>query len=118
MMLGDTRAPALCLLVSLYARSLGDADDDLGRRLSSHAALAALDIGLASAPPDGGGEVIVDRAAHETFLATELAPFDGSAAQAAFFALALAAVRVGVLDEPEPPSIESITEVGARLRRR
>jgi hypothetical protein len=62
MCLGDTRQPALCFVVCLFARRLGQSDK-LDSRLSAHMALAAMDLGI---EPGGFGD----------WLATQLSDTD------------------------------------------
>jgi hypothetical protein len=108
MMMGDTHAAPLCLVICVHAeRELGDGVED--RRLGAHRQLAMLDLGLASAPgpvkiAELGNPGTVDEqvGSLEAWLARALAPFHGDLKRAAWFALRLACVRTGVLDGPEP----------------
>ncbi|MCB9559675.1 MAG: hypothetical protein H6708_04645 [Kofleriaceae bacterium] len=103
--MGDTGAAGLGLLVVLHAEaSLPDGVED--RRLGAHRDLFLLDLGLGrAARPDAipvralgePGTVAPAVARREAWLHRQLAPFDGSLARAARFALALAAARTGVI---------------------
>lgn len=104
MMMGDTHAAPLALIVCLHAETEG-LDD---RRLASHRNLCLLDLGLAHAAGpvrivDLGDPAIVtgDVSALEAWLARALIPFDGDLSRAAWFALRTACVRTGVIDGPE-----------------
>ena len=107
MMMGDTRAAPLALIVVLHAeRVLGSFDD---RRLASHRNLCLMDLGLAHA--DGPVRIAAlhdpdvvptDVPGFEGWLARALIPFDGDLERAAWFALRTACVRTGVLDGPDP----------------
>ncbi|MEO8701635.1 MAG: hypothetical protein ABI867_16435 [Kofleriaceae bacterium] len=107
MMMGDTGAAPLALIVCLHA----DADLPVGvedRRLSAHRDLCLLDLGLANAPGPvaiaelGSPGVVTDRPADlAAWLARALIPFAGDLRRAAWYALELAAHRMGlVADEP------------------
>src|SRR6185503_13626715 len=106
MMLGDTRGAPLCVFVCLHAATLLPPHVE-HRRLEAHLHLALLDLGLA-ASRDGGplplgqlGDpalVRIQAPALAAWLERELAPFAGSVAQAAEFALTLAAQRTGITD--------------------
>ena len=109
MMMGDTRAAPLALVVCLHAqRSIGPLLED--RRLAAHRDLCMLDLGLAHADgpiriaslgdPD---TVTSDPNTLEAWLQRSLAPFDGDLARAAWFALRVAARRTEILDvDPMP----------------
>ena len=91
MVLGDTHATELALIVCLHARTLGGDQD----RLSSHLHLCLLDLGIASAPGpvllrDPASGMTVDGDALAEWSVTHLAPFDGDLARAVAFVLALA----------------------------
>jgi hypothetical protein len=104
MMLGDTRAAPLCALVCMHAASLLPPGVE-HRTLEAHLHLALMDLGLATSA-DGGplplarlGDpalVRIEAPALASWLERELAPFAGSLAAAADFALDLAAERTGV----------------------
>lgn len=106
MMMGDTRAAPLALVVCLHAeRSLDPLLED--RRLASHRNLCMLDLGLAHA----GGRIRIsdlhtvtsDSSTLEAWLQRSLAPFDGDLSRAAWFALRVAARRTEILDvDPTP----------------
>lgn len=109
MMMGDTRAAPLALVVCLHAeRSLGPLLED--RRLAGHRDLCLLELGLAHA--DGPiriaslGDphtVTSDPSSLEAWLQRSLVPFDGDLSRAAWFALRVAARRTDVLDvDPTP----------------
>lgn len=108
MIFGDTRGAPLALVVCVHAaRELPDGVEV--RRLAAHRDLCLLDLGLATAPGPvrigalGTPGVVDDRPGHiEAWLARALIPFDGDLARAAKFALDLAAVRLGIVDGPEP----------------
>lgn len=110
MMMGDTRAAPLALVVCLHAeRALGPMVDD--RRLGAHRDLCLLDLGLARAPGPvriaalgDPGTVDANPSTLEAWLARALVPFDGELARAAWYALRIAAHRTGVItgDEPQP----------------
>lgn len=109
MMMGDTRAAPLALVVCLHAeRSLGPVLED--RRLAGHRDLCLLELGLAHA--DGPiriaslgdpNTVTSDPSSLEAWLQRSLLPFDGDLSRAAWFALRVAARRTDVLDlDPTP----------------
>ncbi len=109
MMMGDTRAAPLALVVCLHAeRSLGPLLED--RRLASHRTLCMLDLGLVHA--DGpiriaslGDPAVVtgDPSTLSAWLQRSLLPFDGELSRAAWFALRVAARRTEILDvDPTP----------------
>lgn len=109
MMMGDTRAAPLALVVCLHAeRELGALVED--RRLAAHRQLCLLDLGLATTPGKqvalaelGKPETVDERPGGlDAWLAQALAPFDGELARAAWFALRVAVVRTGVIEGPEP----------------
>ena len=108
MMMGDTHAAPLALICCLHAATLlppGVED----RRLHAHRDLCLLDLGLATAPgpiriatlgdPD---TVDAPPSQLEAWLSRALIPFGGDLSRAAWFALRLAATRVGILDGPDP----------------
>lgn len=109
MMMGDTRAAPLALVICLHAeRELGPLAED--RRLAGHRDLCLLDLGLAHVDgpiriaslgdPD---TVTGDPRTLEAWLQRSLAPFDGDLARAAWFAVRVAARRTDVLDvDPTP----------------
>lgn len=108
MMMGDSAATPLALVVCLHAAAaLPDGVED--RRLSAHRDLCLLDLGLARARGAvrigalGDPGAIDDRRdALAVWLVRALAPFGGDLARAAWYALELAAVRTGVRAGPEP----------------
>jgi hypothetical protein len=104
MMMGDTRAAPLALVVCLHAESF--APDS---RLASHRNLCLLDLGLAHADGpvrlvelDNPDVVTANVSALEAWLARALIPFDGGLNRAAWFALRTACLRTGILDGPDP----------------
>ena len=95
MMLGDTHATELALIVCLHARTLGGDQ----ARLASHLHLCLLDLGLASAPGpvplrDPASGMTVDGGALAGWTREHLAPFGGDLAKAVAFVLALARTRL------------------------
>lgn len=107
MMMGDSHAAPLALIVCLHAeREAGDPD----RRLASHRNLCLLDLGLAHADgpvrlgalgdPDA---VTTNESSLEAWLARALMPFDGDLSRAAMYALQIACIRTGVIDGSELP---------------
>lgn len=108
MMMGDTRAAPLALVVCLHAEhELGELVED--RRLAAHRQLCLLDLGLASASAEvpiavlGNPGAVDERPGGvDAWLAQALIPFEGDLARAAWFALRLACVRTGVIEGPEP----------------
>ena len=108
MMMGDTRGAPLALICCIHAATLLPAGVE-DRRLDAHRDLCLLDLGLGSAPGPvriaalgEPGTVEAAPAQLESWLARALIPFDGDLARAAWFALRLAATRVGILDGPDP----------------
>jgi hypothetical protein len=102
MMLGDTRATPLALIVCLYAEAAAPPRADL-RRLHAHRDLCLLELGLAHARRSGPVPIAelgkpelatVHGDALERWLAEQLVPFDGDLAAAAQSVLALALARV------------------------
>jgi hypothetical protein len=88
-MLGDTHATELALIVCLHAQALGS---DV---LAGHLHLCLLDLGIASAPGpvplrDPASVTTVDDDALARWTEAHLVPFDGDLARAAAFVLALA----------------------------
>lgn len=110
MMMGDTHAAPLALVVCLHAEhEVPPGYDD--RRLAAHRDLCLLDLGLTQPTSPGpiklvalGAPGTVDDRPGElaAWLYRALAPFDHDLARAARFALAIAAVRVGLVEGPEP----------------
>lgn len=101
MMLGDTRASELALIVCLHAAA-GSPQGNLAR-LSAHRELCLLDLGLARATRPGPvllaeigapGLTQTDDPALEAWLAAQLAPFGGDLSRAAAAILALVVARV------------------------
>jgi len=91
MMLGDTHATELALIVCLHARTLGGDQ----AQLSSHLHLCLLDLGIGSAPGavplrDPASVMTVDDAALAGWTREHLAPFGGDLARAVAFVLELA----------------------------
>ncbi|MCA9692826.1 MAG: hypothetical protein KC636_24725 [Myxococcales bacterium] len=117
MMLGDAGAAPLCLFVCLYGQRLLPADA-LDRRLASHRDLCLLDLGLARAPGESvaiaalGDDDCMDRDgdALARWLAFELTPFAGSLADAARFAVRLAAIRTGLYVGAPPTSVVDVLD--------
>jgi hypothetical protein len=102
MMLGDTRASELALIVCLHAEATAPADGDVSR-LAAHRELCLLDLGLAQATRPGplplaeiGAPELTqtDATALDAWRAEQLAPFDGDLARAAQAILALVVARV------------------------
>jgi hypothetical protein len=90
-MLGDTHATELALIVCLHARTLGGNSAPI----SSHLHLCLLDLGIASAPGpvplrDPASAMTVDDDALTRWTREHLAPFDGDLARAVVFVLELA----------------------------
>ncbi|HEU0030677.1 MAG TPA: hypothetical protein VFQ53_08590 [Kofleriaceae bacterium] len=110
MIMGDSGATPLALIVCLHGeRSLPAHVEDRG--LAAHRDLCLLDLGLGRAAADGPikladlgapGTVGQSSAEVEYWLDRALVPFDGDLGRAARFALALAAVRTGLVAGPEP----------------
>ncbi len=105
MMMGDSHAAPLALIVCVHAEREGDPD----RRLASHRNLCLLDLGLAHADGPvrlgalGDPDVVTTNASSlEAWLARALIPFEGDPARAAWYVLKIACVRTGVIDGPEP----------------
>jgi len=101
MMLGDTHASELALLVCLYAEETAPGGN--AKRLHAHRELCLLDLGLAR--PARPGPVLLaeigapgltetDATALDAWRAAQLAPFDGDLARAAQAILALVIARV------------------------
>jgi len=91
MMLGDTHATELALIVCLHARTLGGDQ----AQLSSHLHLCLLDLGIASAPGpvplrDPASAMTVNDEALAGWIREHLAPFDGDLSRAVAFVLKLA----------------------------
>ena len=116
-MLGDTRATPLCLVVVLFARSIcGPSDDKHG--LGAHLDLCLLDLDLGHGKDGpvalselGEPEAIErDGAKLGAWLLRELAPFDGDLERAARFSLRLAALRTGVIVGPEEPTLGQLLD--------
>jgi len=110
MMMGDSRAAPLALVVCLHAETLLPPEGDQGR-LASHKNLCLLDLGLAASTVPGPIKIVElgqpgaveDRPGEvAAWLARALIPFDDDLARAARYALHLAAVRTGVIEGPEP----------------
>lgn len=108
MMMGDTRAAPLALVVCLHAERLDPMLED--RRLASHRNLCLMDLGLAHAEgpvrlvalgdPDA---VAIDPSSLEAWLQRSLVPFDGDLERAALFALRVAARRTELIEiDPTP----------------
>jgi hypothetical protein len=108
MLMGDTRGAPLALVVCLHAATeLPDGVED--RRLCAHRDLCLLDLGLGHAPGPvkistlgDPGTVTEQPAQIAAWLAQALVPFDGDLKRAAWYALELAAVRLGISQQPEP----------------
>jgi hypothetical protein len=110
MMMGDTRAAPLALVVCLHAQhELPVGYED--RRLAGHRDLCLLDLGLTRTVAPGpirirdlGAPGTVDDHPGElaAWLARALAPFAADLGRAAWFALRTAAVRTGILEAPDP----------------
>ena len=98
MMLGDTGAADLCMMVCLHARALdpSDKDDD---RIRSHMGLAAWDLGLARRE-EPAQELISNEQAMAQWMRREVSPFWEGFEAAAHFILGLAAMKVGLVNEP------------------
>ena len=103
MMLGDSHAAPLALIVCLHAEATAPAGADLGR-LHAHRNLCLLDLGLASSPgPVRLGDL--DRVippgstpALEAWLHDQLATFDQDLSRATQFVLALVIERMGLAE--------------------
>lgn len=121
MMLGDSGAPELCLLVCLRARLVEDVPQGESK-LDSHIDICLMALGLAR--PAAGGDLyaiadlgepdafIRDEEALKTWLAEQLEPFGGSLRRAAEFSVRLAAIKVGLLTGPEEYSLDDVREAG------
>jgi len=95
MMLGDTHATELALIVCLHARTLGGDQ----AQLSSHLHLCLLDLGIGSAPGpvplrDPASVMTVDDGALAGWTREHLAPFDGDLSRAVAFVLELVRRRL------------------------
>lgn len=119
-MLGDSHATPLCLVVALHARSLlPEIVED--RSVDAHVDICLWQLGLAAAkeehvPLKAFGEPATlrrdaDRLAE--WLERELAPFEGDLARAAKCCLRLAACRTGVVAGAEDVTIETLLDDGA-----
>ena len=102
MMLGDTRASELALLVCMHAETTAPADGNRSR-LAAHRELCLLDLGLAQATRPGPvllaeigapGLTETNTDALATWRAEQLAPFDGDLTRAAQAILALVIAKV------------------------
>jgi hypothetical protein len=102
MMLGDTHAAPLALIVCLYAEAVAPPQADL-QRLHAHRDMCLLELGLGRARRSTGLRIaelgtpelaVVYGEALELWLAEQLEPFDGDLAAAAQSVLALALARV------------------------
>jgi hypothetical protein len=110
MMMGDTGAPELALVVCLHAEAeLPEGFDH--RRLAAHRDLCLLDLRLTRTTAPGpfrlaeiGNPGVVEDHPGElaAWLARALVPWGGDLARAAHHALRVAAVRTGVIDGPDP----------------
>jgi hypothetical protein len=110
MMMGDSRAAPLALVVCLHAEH-GLADGHEARRLAAHRHLCMLDLGLTRAVSPGAIP-LVDFGKPDRFedrpgdlaawLARALVPFEGDLARAAMFGLRIAAIRTGIIPGPDP----------------
>lgn len=107
MVYGDTGATGVALIVALYGLRV---TSDRPERLRAHRDLCMLDLGLATAMAPGpvaiaslgdGKTVALDEQRLHSWLAIELAPFDGDLERAARFALELARARTGL--RPDDP---------------
>jgi hypothetical protein len=100
MTFGDTRAPALALIVCLHAEATAPAGLDLSR-VRMHRNLCLLDLQIAGGPaqvPIAELANVVEETPPglDAWLADAIAGFDGDLARAAQFALALAVSRLGI----------------------
>jgi hypothetical protein len=107
MVYGDSGATGVALIVALYGLRV---TADRFERLRAHRDLCMLDLGLAATTAPGpvaiaslgnGKAVALDEQRLQSWLAVELAPFDGDLERAARFALELARARTGL--RPDDP---------------
>ena len=109
---GDTGAPSLCLLVSLYAHDTAPSADDR-RRIGGHLALCLLDLGLGHPAPEGRSGIRPDQPALDALLDALLAPLGGDLERGALLALGLAAHRTGLLTLSDPDDPQILSDPGA-----
>ena len=102
MMLGDTQAPELALIVCLYAEATAPAGGNLSR-LAAHRELCLLDLGLAHATQrrplplaefGAAGLTRTNATAFDAWRTAWLAPFEGDLSRTAQAILALVLARV------------------------
>lgn len=118
-MLGDTGACPLCVMVVSHAQQqLGERVED--RSLQAHLHLCLLELGLARTRNDAplpvgraGDPELLERDPRpdlEAWLARQLAPMGGDLARAAELSLRLAAIRTGLVTGPERPTLEQVLD--------
>jgi len=119
MMLGDSGAPELCLLVCLRARLVQDVPQGESQ-LDGHIDICLMALDLAR-PADGNDiyaiddlgepdEFIRDEGGLKAWLGEQLEPFDGSLRKAAEFSVRLAAIKVGLLTGPREYSVADVLD--------
>ncbi|MHC4815652.1 MAG: hypothetical protein ACYTFN_21480 [Planctomycetota bacterium] len=118
-MLGDTRANALGVIVIRHAE-VGVEKKEQRRWLSAHLHLCLQALGLARGKDSepvpltdlgDSDQWTMDRGELEAWLACQLEPFDGDLARAAEFVLRLAAIRTGILEGgPSTPTVEQVLD--------
>jgi hypothetical protein len=119
-MLGDTRAAPLCLIVGLHARSLlPELVEDRHLQAQIDLCLWTLDLARSdrrALPLRSLGDPKVlhrDDAQLAAWLAHELAPFDHDLERGALATLRLAALRTGVIQGPAMPTVAQLLDAEA-----
>ena len=117
-MLGDTKAAPLCLVLLEHLRSrLPPLVEH--RAFEAHRDLCLMDLGLANPPSEHGvplrelgtAELMRrDEPQIAVWLARQLEPFSGDPGQAADFIVRLSAIRTGLLAGPDPATLEQVLD--------
>jgi hypothetical protein len=109
-MLGDSRAPALALIICLHTERLSGAEGEVSG-MAAHRSLCLRDLGLATARKPGLIAIkdfgdpdlfAISKERLDAWKALQLAPFGGELTTAADFVLQLALARTGLGKEPLP----------------
>jgi hypothetical protein len=116
MIVGDSHAPELCLLVALYARRLLEPGS---RTFLSHIHLCLSDMGLVVGNEPGGTAIqalgsspalLSNNPELTAWMDAEMKHFPQGLMQAADFGLRLAAIRFGLLTGPPEPDVQQVLD--------